>query len=123
MATNLGMWIEQAVGSLNYLESIKRPEDTWINTVTSGFYALKKVNPRAILEMYMVKALAVKDIIRNRDEVGLEDHLKFDLKYSDDFMARVRDWKGTLSEPVKKNLWKFHKNLIYLGEMAMDDCL
>jgi len=117
------MWIEQAVGSLEYLESIKRPEDAWIDRVASGFYALKKVNPRAILQMYMVKALVVKDIIRNRDEVGLEEHLKIDLQFSDEFMDLVKDWKGTLSDTAKKNLWKFHKNLIYLGELAMDDCL
>ena len=121
--TNLGMWIEQAIGSLDYLESIKRPEDAWIDRVASGFYALKKVNPRALLQMYMVKALVVKDIIRNRDEVGLEDHLKIDLQFSDEFMDLVKDWKGTLSDTAKKNLWKFHKNLIYLGELAMDDCL
>ena len=121
--TNLGMWIEQAVGSLEYLESIKRPEDAWIDRVASGFYALKKVNPRAILQMYMVKALVVKDIIRNRDEVGLEEHLKIDLQFSDEFMDLVNDWKGTLSDTAKKNLWKFHKNLIYLGELASDDCL
>ena len=87
------------------------PEEKKIKVYYNTFKTMKKVNPRAVLDAFMVEATKRSDMISNRDE-------SYFLNSDDDFMKELnvkKWWTPELSSSTKDAIWQYVNTLFVLG--------
>ena len=96
-----------------FLNELKEtfPEEKKIEVYFNSFKAMKKVNPRAILDGFMAEAAKHSDLITARNE-------SYFLDSDDEFLKEInvkRWWTPDLSPATKDAIWSYLNTLFVLG--------
>lgn len=96
-----------------FLKELKEtfPEERKISVYYNSFKTMRKVNPRAIVDGFMMHASPCSQMIMNKDE-------SYFLNSDDDFINELNVkqwWTSDLSTNTKDAIWQYINTLLILG--------
>lgn len=123
--TKFNNTISQFIENLSEVVHNQFPEwSSHLNMAKERFDMLRKVNPRVIMEAYLIYVYPYKERIMNRDEKYFLEHdyakeiSESGIEQADlvDVLHIKRIWVDFENEQIKDTIWKYFQVLVLLSE-------